>query len=725
MTVSTATARVSYVGNGVTTVFPVPFPFIQEDYLIVLRVNATTLDSTTLTLNSGGANGYTVQGAGDASGSVTVVTAPTASELLTVVRSVPATQEADFVSNDPFPAETFEDGLDKLTMIVGQAVSDVNRALKLFEGDIDGSGRYDANANRIVDLADGVNPSDAATVGQLIGAGSGNFIQPYTGSVTRTMQDKVRETVSITDFGGNGNDAADNAAIFALAEAAGVERIYLPDGTYYTTGAASSLGKHYYGPGKIRTSGGDNTPGRFTWQTVRPDSGTGTGYERFFSADLSAVDASYQISASNRTTLTEEYFAPETSHILSVFDNRSGYSGTTSRLTVIAALGATSATLNSADGLSIGDTIGFNDGTDGITNIRVLTNVAGNVISWTDPLIAPAPYAVGYRITLGKRTMQSMAHLELQHRGGGDGYIHLMRVEASYTGTAGQDNTYFRSTAGMDGGDMVASTDGVYMTGREITFDGVTYDIAVAADVRTFLRNDATGALEATWIGNIHNSSGTQPADVSHAVAGKWNCVIDASRADLTSNGGCVLGMAVDQYLYWGNTATPGLLYTSWSDILGPYKFGYSNSRAAFAFDGAPISGDTLHVAPATVASAAIGYVASGVYTPTLTNGVNVAASTAYECHWTRVGKVVTVSGQVGIDPTAGATLTELGVSLPIASAFSAGRQLGGVAASEGAASLSARVTADIANDRASIAYTNTADVAARDWSFTFQYLVV
>lgn len=131
MTVSTTTARIDYSCNGVTTVFSVPFPFIDNTYLSVLRINSTTLVSTPLVLDSVGVDGFSVTGAGDASGFVTVVTAPSAAERLAIVREVPATQEADFVANDPFPAETFEDALDKLTMIVQQNNSVLDRAVLL------------------------------------------------------------------------------------------------------------------------------------------------------------------------------------------------------------------------------------------------------------------------------------------------------------------------------------------------------------------------------------------------------------------------------------------------------------------------------------------------------------------------------------------------------------------------------------------------------------------
>ena len=51
-----------------------------------------------------------------------------------------------------------------------------------------------------------------------------------------------------------------------------------------------------------------------------------------------------------------------------------------------------------------------------------------------------------------------------------------------------------------------------------------------------------------------------------------------------------------------------------------------------------------------------------------------------------RVGDVVTVSGQFDIDPTTPAVATLLGISLPIASAFTTAYQLGGTAFATGVA---------------------------------------
>lgn len=110
----------------------------------------------------------------------------------------------------------------------------------------------------------------------------------------------------------------------------------------------------------------------------------------------------------------------------------------------------------------------------------------------------------------------------------------------------------------------------------------------------------------------------------------------------------------------------------------------------------------------------------SGTYTPTLTNVANVAASVAYPAQYLRVGNVVNVSGQVDIDPTA-AALTELRISLPIASALAANEQCSGVASN---LTESARVLADIVNDAALLQFTAVA-VTNQSFAYTFTYLVI
>lgn len=131
MTVSTTTARVSYAGNGSTTTFNVGFYFLADSHLrVILRASDGTETVKTLTTD------YTVSGAGNPSGgSVTMLTAPASGQTLVVVRNAPQTQTVDYQPNDPFPATTHEEALDKLTMIAQQLQQDVNRSLKIAETD--------------------------------------------------------------------------------------------------------------------------------------------------------------------------------------------------------------------------------------------------------------------------------------------------------------------------------------------------------------------------------------------------------------------------------------------------------------------------------------------------------------------------------------------------------------------------------------------------------------
>lgn len=117
-----------------------------------------------------------------------------------------------------------------------------------------------------------------------------------------------------------------------------------------------------------------------------------------------------------------------------------------------------------------------------------------------------------------------------------------------------------------------------------------------------------------------------------------------------------------------------------------------------------------------------------GTYTPTLTAVSNVAALTPNECQFMRVGNVVTVSGTLSVDPTAGATFTEFGISLPIASNLASQWQLGGTG---GALDVLAAITssfaiaADATNNRATCVYLTGVDVANRAYSFHFTYQVI
>ena len=131
MTVSSTSARVSYSGNGSTTAFAVNYYFLANNHLKVVVRSSTGVESTKV-LNTD----YTVSGAGNpAGGTVTMASAPASGETLVILRTPPLTQDVDYQPNDPFPAATHEQALDKLTMEAQYLQDQLNRSLKIAETD--------------------------------------------------------------------------------------------------------------------------------------------------------------------------------------------------------------------------------------------------------------------------------------------------------------------------------------------------------------------------------------------------------------------------------------------------------------------------------------------------------------------------------------------------------------------------------------------------------------
>ena len=115
----------------------------------------------------------------------------------------------------------------------------------------------------------------------------------------------------------------------------------------------------------------------------------------------------------------------------------------------------------------------------------------------------------------------------------------------------------------------------------------------------------------------------------------------------------------------------------------------------------------------------------SGTYTPTLTIVTNLDTVTAFPCQYLRVGNVVTVSGKISVDATLASTITELRMTLPVASAFTETHELAGTITAGGAVpSYAGVVYADTANDMAFIRY-NGGETGVRSMFFTFTYQVL
>lgn len=115
----------------------------------------------------------------------------------------------------------------------------------------------------------------------------------------------------------------------------------------------------------------------------------------------------------------------------------------------------------------------------------------------------------------------------------------------------------------------------------------------------------------------------------------------------------------------------------------------------------------------------------SGTYTPTLYNTTNIAASTAYQCQYMRVGNVVHVSGLADIDPTATTTPSTLGISLPVASNFGSDTDCAGIGSCNLSTPMVGSVIGDATNDRALLNFNTLGDAGNHGWSFMFTYEVI
>ena len=315
MTVSSTTTKAQYSGNGTTTVFAVPFYFLlNSDLLVILRSSAGVETTQVLTTN------YTVTGAGNESGgSITMLVAPPTGTTLTILRNAPATQETDLIPNDRLPAESLEDALDKLTMLVQQLDEENNRALKFATTDstasttlptspnragkflsFDNNGNpivvgatdtytineevkiatqgqtvftlttmtYTPGINNLAVFVDGVNQyrgssytetsptvvtfSQGLHVGAVVkfstvrtlnsdasGADAIQFLQSGTGALSRSVQNKLRDTVSVKDFGAAGDGVTDDTAAIQAAINSSARVILVPTGTYRVDGTIS------------------------------------------------------------------------------------------------------------------------------------------------------------------------------------------------------------------------------------------------------------------------------------------------------------------------------------------------------------------------------------------------------------------------------------------------------------------------------------------------------
>jgi hypothetical protein len=238
MSVTSQVPYIRYTAAAASTVFPTSFRVILATDLVV-KVNGVVVGS-----------GFVLSGL-DTSPTVNVTfTVPRAGgEIIELYRDVPLTRSTDYQFEGDFLSPVVNKDFDRLWQAMQDKNYSFNQAMRvpfgetltilpaaalrlgkmpvfnLTTGDIDLSTfTYSQVANAVAAAYAAGSTADAVT-----------FLQAGAGAVSRTVQNKERDTVSVQDFGAVGDGVANDYAAFAAAWAYIKPRggsILIPPGNY-------------------------------------------------------------------------------------------------------------------------------------------------------------------------------------------------------------------------------------------------------------------------------------------------------------------------------------------------------------------------------------------------------------------------------------------------------------------------------------------------------------
>jgi hypothetical protein len=238
-----ATTSNTYTGNGSNKLFSITFPYLATSDVDVY-LNGTL---QTITTQYSFANATTIE----------FVTAPANGAVVLLDRSTDDSDNpATFFPGSSIKANDLNDNFDQTLYVVqeinNKAVKvddplyanktyiDAQDATKVNKSGDTMSGNLAMAGNKITDLGTTSNANDAATKtyvdnNAILYSGSPGFTQDGAGAVTRSWSSKLKDVVSVKDFGAVGDGTTDdrNAIKVAIEKTAATgQRLYVPAGTY-------------------------------------------------------------------------------------------------------------------------------------------------------------------------------------------------------------------------------------------------------------------------------------------------------------------------------------------------------------------------------------------------------------------------------------------------------------------------------------------------------------
>ena len=186
MTVSSTTTKNSYSGNGSTHSFAYGFKiFADADLTVIIRSSTgvetvKTLNTHYIVTNAGNSSGgnvlfkFNTGNSSDAHHSSTD-NRPASGETVVIRRNLTLTQGTDYVENDPFPAESHENALDRVTFITQQLQEELDRSIKLSRTNTITSSEFSTSATDRASKLLAFDASGELDVTQEIGTFKGNW----------------------------------------------------------------------------------------------------------------------------------------------------------------------------------------------------------------------------------------------------------------------------------------------------------------------------------------------------------------------------------------------------------------------------------------------------------------------------------------------------------------------------------------------------------------------
>ena len=201
MTVSSTTTKVSLAGNGTAHSFGYTFKiFADADLQVFIRSSTGTETLKTLDTH------YIVTGAGADSGGNVLFKfntgnasdahfsssdfRPQSGETVVIKRVLTLTQGTDYVANDPFPAESHEDALDRLTFISQQQQEELDRSIKASVGNTITGAEFTLSATDRANKVFAFDASGNLSITQELGTFRGN----WAASTAYAARDLVKDT---------------------------------------------------------------------------------------------------------------------------------------------------------------------------------------------------------------------------------------------------------------------------------------------------------------------------------------------------------------------------------------------------------------------------------------------------------------------------------------------------------------------------------------------------